>query len=86
MCRARKKAKGAAILDLLDEELQGVDQLALSTAAIRMRARFKDSGQDYDDILASTRGKLIDLIRLDGRFTIEERGTGVQSRYYVSLG
>ena len=84
--RARKKAKGAAILDLLEEELQGVDQLALSTAAIRMRARFKDSGKDYDDILASTRGKLIDLIRLDGRFTIEERGTGVQSRYYVSLG
>jgi len=83
--RARKRVKGAAILDLLEEELQGVEQLALSTAAIRLRARFKDSGQDYDDLLAATHGRLIDLIRLDGRFAVEERGTGVQSRYYVAL-
>lgn len=83
--RARKRVKGAAILDLLEEELQGVDQLALSTAAIRLRARFKDSGQDYDDLLSATHGRLIDLIRVDGRFAVEERKTGVQSRFYVAL-
>jgi len=83
---ARKRAKGAAILNLLEEELQGgEEQLALSTVAIRLRARMKDSGQDYDEILASTRGKLIDLVRLDDRFSLEERGTGVQSRYFVRL-
>ena len=82
----RRRAKGAAILNLLEEELQGgEEQLALSTVAIRLRARLRDSGQDYDGILESTRGKLIDLIRTDDRFSLEERGTGVQSRYFVRL-
>ena len=48
---ARKRQKGALILDVLEEVLEGEEKVSLSRAAVHMRARLKDEGQDYDAIL-----------------------------------
>jgi hypothetical protein len=51
-----------------------------------MRARFRADGRSYDDVLNAAHAQLIDLIRLDERFTLVEGGrTGGKPWYYVSL-
>ena len=44
---ARKRARGAAILDVLAELLQG-GRVSLTKVAQLLRARFKEEGKDYD--------------------------------------
>ena len=83
---ARKRAKGAPILDVLAELLEGEDRVSLTKAAQLMRARFRADGRDYDLVLKATRAQLIDLIRLDDRFELVEGGrTGGKAWYYVAL-
>jgi hypothetical protein len=43
---ARKRQKGAPILDVLDDALQGEDRVSLTKAAKLMRARFRADGTD----------------------------------------
>jgi hypothetical protein len=51
-----------------------------------MRAQLSADGKSYNEILASTRASLIDLIRLaDDRFTLVERPHGIQTWYFVAL-
>ncbi len=46
----------------------------------------RSSGQNYDEVLKKTGGRLIDLIRLtEDRFKLVERPRGTQTWYYVSL-
>ena len=84
---ARKRQKGALILDVLEQALEGEDQISLSRAAVLMRARLRAEGQDYDAVLKQAQAKLIDLIRLDEeRFElIETETTGGKPFYYVKL-
>ena len=71
---ARKRQKGAAILDVLEDVLQGEDKVSLTKAAQLMRARFRADGRNYDDVLKAAHAQLIDLIRLDDRFELVEGG------------
>jgi len=83
---ARKKQRGALVLDALEDVLQGEDRVALSKAAQLMRARLKNDGQDYDELLKQANAKLIDLIRLaPDRFELVSRPNGRQTWYFVSL-
>jgi hypothetical protein len=83
---ARKRQKGAPILDVLEDVLQGEDRVSLTKAAQLMRARFRADGRDYDLVLKAARAQLIDLIRLDDRFELVEGGrTGGKAWYYVAL-
>jgi len=84
---ARKKQRGALILQALEDVLRGEDRVALSKAAQLMRARLADDGQDYDGLLKQAQAKLIDLIRLaPERFELVD-GTdgGGKPWYFVSL-
>jgi len=84
---ARKKQRGALILQALEDVLQGEDRVALSKAAQLMRARLRDDGQDYDQLLKAAHAKLIDLIRLaPERFElVEGQDGGGKPWYFVSL-
>jgi hypothetical protein len=83
---ARKRLKGAPILDMLKDVFQGEDRISLTKAAQLMRARFRADGRKYDDVLRAARAQLIDLIRLDEHFGLVEGGrTGGKAWYYVSL-
>ena len=84
---ARKRQKGGLILDVLEQVLEGEDQISLSRAAVLMRARMRAEGQDYDAILKTAQAKLVDLIRLDEeRFELAETETsGGKPFYYVKL-
>jgi hypothetical protein len=83
---ARKRQKGAPILDVLAEVLEGEDKVSLTKAAQLMRVRFRADGRDYDLVLKAARAQLIDLIRLDERFELVEGGrTGGKAWYYVAL-
>jgi hypothetical protein len=82
---ARKRAKGAPILDVLAEVLEGEDKVSLTKAAQLMRTRFRADGRNYDDVLKAVRAQLIDLVRLVDRFQSVEGGrTGGHTWYYVS--
>jgi hypothetical protein len=83
---ARKRQKGAPILDVLAEVLEGEDKVSLTKAAQLMRARFRADGRDYDLVLKAARAQLIDLTRLDDRFDLVDGGrAGGKVWYYVSL-
>jgi hypothetical protein len=83
---ARKRKKGAPILDVLAEVLEGEDKVSLTKAAQLMRARLRADGRDYDLVLKAARAQLIDLIRLDDRFELVEGGrTRGKAWYYVAL-
>jgi hypothetical protein len=83
---ARKRQKGASILEVLAEVLEGEDKVSLTKAAQLMRARFRADGRSYDDVLKAAHAQLIDLIRLDDRFELVEGGrTGGKAWYYVAL-
>jgi hypothetical protein len=79
---ARKRARGNTILDELQELLQAEgSSLALTRASQLLREAFRAACRDYDEALKVVRGRLIDLIRLDERFKVVEKGGG----YYVAL-
>ena len=83
---ARKRRLGAPILDALAQVLQGEEQLSLTKASGLMREQLIANGQNYNEILKTTKARLIDLIRLDGdRFTLVERPHGIQTWYFVAL-
>jgi hypothetical protein len=83
---AKKRRLGAPIMDALASVLQGEEQISLTKASGLMRAQLSADGKSYNEILASTRASLIDLIRLaDDRFTLVERPHGIQTWYFVAL-
>ena len=82
---ARKRARGASIVDVLAELLQG-GRLSLTKAAQLLRARLKDAGSDYDLVLKATRASLVELIRLDDRFELSGSASSTgPGQYYVAL-
>jgi hypothetical protein len=82
---ARKRARGASILEVLAELLQG-GRLSLTKAAQLLRARFKEDGSDYDLVLKATRASLVELIRLDDRFELSGSASSTgPGQYYVAL-
>jgi hypothetical protein len=82
---ARKRAKGAPILDVLAGLLQG-GRISLTKAAQLLRARFSEDGRDYDLVLKATRASLVELIRLDDRFQLTGSASSTgPGHYYVAL-
>ncbi len=85
---AKKRLAGGpiitALVDLLEEAKDG--QLSISKAAATLKEQLRSDGQNYDEVLKKTGGRLIDLIRLtEDRFKLVERPHGTQTWYYVSL-
>jgi hypothetical protein len=82
---ARKRARGASIVEVLAELLQG-GRLSLTKAAQLLRARLKDAGSDYDLVLKATRASLVELIRLDDRFELTGSASSTgPGQLYVAL-
>ena len=56
-------------------------------AAQELRAEFAEEGQDYDAILARTKAKLVDLVRLEPQTfkLINRPGAGGTEYLHVSL-
>ena len=83
---AKKRRRGAPILDALAQVLQGEELISLTKASGLMRAQLSANGQNYNEILKSTKASLIDLIRIaDDRFALVERPHGPQTWYFVAL-
>ena len=85
---AKKRLAGAPIITALVTILEKAEegQLSLAKSAGFLKEELRSNGQNYDEVLKKTGGRLIDLIRLTGdRFKLVERPHGKQNWYYVSL-
>ena len=83
---AKKKRLGTPILDALAQVLEGEEKISLTKASGLMRLQMTANGQNYNEILKTTKASLIDLIRLDDdRFELVTRPHGLQTYYFVAL-
>ncbi len=66
--------------------LEGEEKISLTKASGLMRLQMTANGQNYNEILKTTKASLIDLIRLDNdRFELVTRPHGTQTYYFVAL-
>ena len=74
---------GSRILRALAEILKDKEgEMAISEAAKAVRAQFKENRENYDELLATVRATLVELIRTGAKFKLTRPAS---STYYVAL-